>query len=282
MNSPPAGPPASDLMADYYRLLGELLQMAWGDNFHLGYWEGPDDTSSVQEATDRLTDVLAARLRVGPGSRVLDVGCGIGSPALRVAATTGAGVFGITTTPEHVEQAAERAREQGMADRVTFQQADGMDMPFEPESFDAVLALESIMHMGRPTALREMARVLAPGGRLVLTDVFPLAEEASDNPQAFGTLFGDAPVSEQDPGMASLARFEDWPDLVSAAGLRLDELTDITENVQNTFPRMLDGFIDRRREFERQHGVSVEQVLDHTRQANPVAAGCLVMAAHKP
>lgn len=99
MNSPPAGPPASDLMADYYRLLGELLQMAWGDNFHLGYWEGPDDTSSVQEATDRLTDVLAARLRVGPGSRVLDVGCGIGSPALRVAATTSAGVFGITTTP---------------------------------------------------------------------------------------------------------------------------------------------------------------------------------------
>lgn len=66
MTSPSAVPPG-DTVSDYYSSLGPLLQMAWDDNFHFGYWDGPSDTSSVQEATDRFTDLLIERLRVGPG-----------------------------------------------------------------------------------------------------------------------------------------------------------------------------------------------------------------------
>ncbi|NGO72792.1 SAM-dependent methyltransferase [Streptomyces boncukensis] len=284
MTSPSAVPPTAGQLAEFYGPLGSLLQLAWDDNFHFGYWEGPSDASSVEEATDRLTDLLAERLRVGPGDRVLDAGCGIGKPTLRVAASTGARVHGVNISEHHIEQATEAARAAGVAEQVTFQYADAMELPFAAGSFDALLALESIVHMDRPKALREWARVLAPGGRVVLTDVFPL--EPGSGPQSLtgGGAAADAAGPEDDSSIASLTRFEDYAALVSGAGLELDELTDVTENTQGTFPRMLDAFLKHRREFERRHGVSVEDVLNSATvsQSQASAAGCLIMVAHKP
>src|ERR1044072_4209593 len=69
MTSASAVPPTPDQMADFYNGLGPLLRMAWGDNFHFGYWDGPSDTSSVEEATDRFTDLLIEGLAVGPAGR---------------------------------------------------------------------------------------------------------------------------------------------------------------------------------------------------------------------
>ncbi|MFJ2263445.1 SAM-dependent methyltransferase [Streptomyces sp. NPDC087844] len=276
MTTPSAPPPTSDQVTDYYSALGPLLRMAWGDNLHFGYWEGPGDGSSPQEATDRFTDLLVSRLGVGAGDVVLDAGCGIGSPALRLASLTGARVVGITISPQQVEQARELAREAGMAERVEFRYADAMDTPFEAESFDAVLAFESIVHMERPTALREMARVLKPGGRLVLTDTFP-----PDGGSQERDLSGD---------VASMARLEEYPDLIAGAGLALDELTDVTDHTKFTFTRVIDGILRCRRDFEREHGISVEEVLDTLKPAHPQVSalggapqvGCLVAVAHKP
>lgn len=269
MTSPSPAPPGGQV-SDYYSSLGPLLQMAWDDNFHFGYWDGPSDTSSVREATDRFTDLLIERLRVGPGDRVLDVGCGIGKPALRVASTTGAGVLGITISELQVKQATEAALAEDMSGQVSFRYADAMAMPFGDASFDAVLAFESINHMHRPTALREIARVLAPGGRLVLTDVTAPSEG------------GYQP--ENDPEVVtSLTRLQDWPGLISDAGLALDELTDVTEHTKDTANRMIDGILKCRREFEERHGVSVQEVLDAAKSALPTvpSAGCAIVVAHK-
>lgn len=270
MTSPSAVPPGGTV-SDYYSSLGPLLQMAWDDNFHFGYWDGPSDTRSVQEATDRFTDLLIERLRVGPGDRVLDVGCGIGKPAMRLASATGANVLGVTISELQVKQATESARLAELSDRVAFQYADAMAMPFDDAAFDAVLAFESINHMDRPTALREMARVLRPGGRVVLTDVTPPSD--------------DSYQPDDDPAVVtSLTRLEDWPGLVGDAGLVLDELTDVTENTKDTANRMIDGILRCRREFEARHGVSVQEVLDAAKSALPTvpSAGCAIVVAHKP
>ncbi|WP_432590037.1 methyltransferase domain-containing protein [Streptomyces sp. HD1123-B1] len=270
MTSPSSVPP-DGTVSDYYSTLGPLLQMAWDDNFHFGYWDGPSDTSSVEEATDRFTDLLIERLRVGPADRVLDAGCGIGKPAMRVATATGANVVGITISELQVKQATESARIEQLSDRVSFQYADAMATSFDDASFDAVLAFESINHMDRPTALREMARLLRPGGRLVLTDVTP-PSDGSYRP-------------EDDPKVVtSLTQLADWPGLISDAGLTLDELTDVTEHTKDTANRMIDGIIRCRREFEQRHGVSVQEVLDAAKSALPTvpSAGCAIVVAHKP
>lgn len=268
-----AVPPTPDEVADFYSAMGALLQLAWGDNFHIGYWDGPDDTSSIEEATDRLTDELTSRLRLGPGDRVLDAGCGVGKPAVRLASATGATVLGISVSTEQVEEATARARTAGVSERVSFQYADAMDLPFEDGSFDAVLALESIMHMDRTAALREISRVLRPGGRLALTDLTPPAGVDA------------AGASEQPGDIASLVRAEDWPGLIAGAGLTLDEVTDISANVEGTFQRMYDAFVEHGEEFEQRHGIPMERVLESikvTSQDGAGPVGCVVVAAHKP
>jgi cyclopropane fatty-acyl-phospholipid synthase-like methyltransferase len=279
MTSSPALPTA-DQMTEYYTRIGALLQLAWNDNFHFGYWEGPEDTSTIEEATNRFTDLLVGRLRVGPGDRVLDAGCGIGKPALRLAQSTGAGVVGISISGPQIEQATALARAEGMSDQVSFQHADAMRTPFEDESFDAVLAFESIIHMHRPTALREFARVLKPGGRLALTDVTALREDPGDIEQFDG--FAKAPEEEQ-IHIASVVGPDEWPGLLTGAGFVVDQITDVTRNTAPTFPLLLDGVLKHRREFEREHGVSVEEVLGSATVADPgLGPGCLVVSAYKP
>ena len=279
MTSPTALPTA-DQMTVYYTQIGALLQMAWNDNFHFGYWDGPEDKSTIEEATNRFTDMLISRLKVGSGDRVLDAGCGIGKPAMQLASSTGASVLGISISKPQVEQASELARAQGMTGQVSFQHADAMDTKLEAASFDAVLAFESIIHMDRPTALREFARVLKPGGRLALTDVTALRENQDDIEQFDG--FAEAP-SEDDVHIASVVGPDDWPRLLTDAGLVVDEVTDVTKNTAPTFPLLLDGVLKHRREFEREHGVSVEEVLGSATVADPgLGPGCLLVAAHKP
>ena len=281
MTSQSAAPATADQMSDYYAGMGALLQMAWGDNFHFGYWDGPSDKSTVDQATDRFTDILTERLRIGPGHRVLDLGCGIGKPAIRISDTTGASVVGVTINERHVELANERARAEGKQDRVTFQHADAMDLPFEGGSFAAVLAFESIIHMDRPTVLREVERVLVPGGRLALTDLSPLTDE-SNTPQSFRSMMGATP-EDGAPDIATLISPSAWPGLMKDAGMRLDEVTDVTKNTEGTWLRLFENFFKVRKEFEAAHGMTVEQVLDSAKSGAPtVGVGCFVVAGHKP
>lgn len=100
---------------------------------------------------------------VDPGSRVLDVGTGPGYLAA-ACATVGAAVVGIDIAEAMVDLA------QSAHPDVEFRQGHAEDLPFDDDTFDAVMGNFTILHVGRPEiAAYEFARVLAPGGRLLLT-----------------------------------------------------------------------------------------------------------------
>ncbi|MFC7741256.1 class I SAM-dependent methyltransferase [Nocardiopsis composta] len=120
----------------------------------------------------RMTASLVDRLDLHPGSRVLDVGCGIGGTARYIAATRGAEVTGIDLTPEYVAAARALTEKAGPAGLVRFDRGDGTDLPYPDGSFDAACAIHTGMNIERKDLLAAgLARVLRAGGRLAVFDI---------------------------------------------------------------------------------------------------------------
>ena len=151
--------------------------------FHFGYYGG--GVREHAHALNNSNSVLAEVARVSAGDRVLDAGCGLGGSSFWLAANRGAEVVGITPVAHQVAKAKKIARARALEDRVRFELADYTRMPFPAASFDVVWALESLCHAtNKPAFYREAARVLRPGGRLVVAEYMRMSRSLGANTEA--------------------------------------------------------------------------------------------------
>lgn len=135
----------------------------WGDRLHHGLWQA--GVRDAREASERLLRTVADAAGLAPGVRVCDVGCGYGGPARWFAGQTGAEVVAVTNS---AKQAA-FARAATTDPRISIVHADWLENDLPTGAFDVALALESLAHFADPArAVAEMARVVKPGGRLVV------------------------------------------------------------------------------------------------------------------
>lgn len=154
----------------FYDASSKLWEETWGEHMHHGYYgKGGTYRLNRRQAQIDLIEELLYWAKVSSARNILDVGCGIGGSTLYLARKFDATACGISLSPVQVSRAKERAKVFGLEDKVRFELADALNMPFADNSFDLVWSLESGEHMPDKTLfLQECYRVLQPGGTLIL------------------------------------------------------------------------------------------------------------------
>lgn len=158
------------------------------------------------------TEVLVELCHIGPGRRVLDVGCGAGQTPVYLAKQHGCHAVGVDILPRMVERAEERARQAGVAELTGFRVADAQELPFDNESFDAVIT-ESVSAFpeDKQRAVNEYVRVTKPGGYVGLNESSWLKTPPPPEIVAWASQEVGAQVGPLTP--------EAWESLLTDAGL---------------------------------------------------------------
>ncbi|CAB3805480.1 SAM-dependent methyltransferase [Pararobbsia alpina] len=193
-------------------LMRELRKEAYGEDVGQHSWVTADELRS---------DV--PRLSLATSSRLLDVGCGPCGPLVFMVKSTGCMGTGLDVSASAIDSGRARASAAGVQDRVALLEGDvNFPTPLVDSSFDAVISLDVVVHLrDRQMFFDEMARLLVPGGRLLLTDAGvitgPISNEEVERRSSNGyTQFVPPGVNES---------------LLEAAGFRLIEQEDRTNSV---------------------------------------------------
>lgn len=219
----PKRPSTAAGVATHYDELDLAYRRIWGEHVHHGYWR--TGRESAAQAADALAEIVEARLALEPGDKLCDIGCGYGATAARIAARHDVDIIGLTVSAAQQSVASTRADP-----RFTCLRRDWLDNGLPDASFDRAYAIESSEHMvDKARFFAEAARVLRPGGRLV---VCAWLEGAHARPWEIRHLLEPICREGQLPSMGSRA---DYEGLAADAGFTLRDYEDASARVRRTW-----------------------------------------------
>ena len=155
-------------ISHHYDVSNRFYEMVLGPSmtYSCAVFKTPDDTLEIAQL--RKVDLVARKLNLQPGDRLLDVGCGWGAMGIHAAKTYGASVLGVTLSEPQQRYATEQARAAGVSDLVEFRLQDFRDVREAP--FDAISSIGMSEHVGR-RSLSAYSQILfdqlRPGGRFL-------------------------------------------------------------------------------------------------------------------
>ena len=154
----------SESIQHHYDVSNEFYRLILGPTmvYSCAYFNSADD--SLEEAQTRKLDVVCQKLRLEPGERLLDIGCGWGSMAIHAASNYGVEVVGVTLSIAQAERARERVAEAGLEDRIEIRIQDYREVSDGP--FDKLCSIGMFEHTGSDIDgyFAETAKLGKPGG----------------------------------------------------------------------------------------------------------------------
>lgn len=234
-------------VAAYFDLITDDGRLFFGDSFHFGYFPGGGLT--LAQALDAHTNLVCELAGIRPGMRVLDVGCGIGEPARRIASRIDCKIVGLNISREQVRQGRELIAGAGLAARVDIRHGNVLRMPLPDAGFDAAICLEAggdicVRAADKPRLLAELRRVLRPGGQVGFSDL----------------VFDRLPTAAEDRALRALLYHSgrelltDWPGLFAAAGFRLGTVCDIQAQTLPTWQHVQAAYHQHAKQVQVRYG----------------------------
>ena len=222
-----------DLSVDFYRrFLDEDLQ------YSCAYFAHPDMTLDEAQAAKKRH--LMGKLRIEPGMKLLDIGCGWGGLGLTLAEEAGARVTGVTLSTEQQALATQRARARGLAERAEFRLQDYRDVQ---GPFDRIVSVGMFEHVGVPNYdayFQTIARLLNDDGVAVIHSIGRKDIPAETNPWMAKYIF---------PGGYIPALSEVLP-AVERAGLWVTDIEVLRLHYAETVKAWRMRFLKRREEIK--------------------------------
>lgn len=147
-----------EILTNYNKLGTELIETIYFDDY-------------LSIGGTASTDTLAEKAGITSESHVLDVGSGVGGPALHLAATYGCTVTGLDLVEPNVVEANGRAADRGLQNQAMFHAGNALDMPFENDCFDVIWGQDAWCHVpDKDKLIEECSRVVRSGGVIAYTD----------------------------------------------------------------------------------------------------------------
>lgn len=153
----------------------------------------PTGTESLDAAQEAKLDLICRKLRLTPGERLLDIGCGWGGLAIYAAKRYGVRVVGITLSERQATLARERVARAGLADRVEIRIQDYRDVR-DAQPFEKIVSVGMVEHVGYdrlPQYFRAAYRLLAPGGLFLNHGIAALGASPHPAKRAMNRIIGD-------------------------------------------------------------------------------------------
>jgi len=241
------GSRTAESVGAYFDLITDEGRLFYGDSFHLGYFPRGDE--SLREALDAHTDLVAELARVRAGGRVLDVGCGLAAPALRIARRYGCRVTGINISREQVRQGRELIAARGLSGRIVIQRGDARALEFPDGSFDAIVCLEAagdicVSKADKGRLVDELFRVLRPGGHVGFSDLALRTCPSPAEDRVFRAVLYHSGAE----------LVTDWPAIFVRHGFRVVECRDIISETLPTWEHARALYERRDGEVTRRYG----------------------------
>ena len=180
-----------DIRKNYSQIGSALIEKLYSDDY-------------LSMGGTQSTDVLADKAGIGADHHVLDIGCGLGGPALHLAGSKGCRVTGLDLVETNIDEAQRRANDRTLDHLVDFRVGDATALPFEDGGFDIVWGQDAWCHVpDKAKLIAESVRVLVPGGKIAFTDWLEI-DAMSDTRRA------EVHEATASTNMATMERYRDF------------------------------------------------------------------------